>query len=513
VAESRIDGRLAAIGVGGRLGEGAGRELAESAGRLEAGDAALLDPGLQAADLAHAIGLLEAGVLPADVGRRLLGLLLALGEVPVAERPADPRLGDGFANREAWLAERDAEAAGWLCAGRARREGTTVAYHIAVRERLLALVAGAVEAGEALVALAARHTDTLALDYTYLQQAQPTTLAHYLLGFAYPVLRALERIEACYRRTNASPAGVGAVNGARWPLDRRRLADLLGFDDVVIHARDAMWQADHPVEVVSAASTLLLVLDRLAEDLQAWCTSEFGVVELADRHARASMVMPQKKNPYALAFVRGVASTTVGQLAAMAALGRTPSGQVDNRIFAYGEVPRLLERATETARLMAGVLSGLVVDEARLAARVAEGWAQATDLTEALVDEAGLDYRAAHRVVGRAVRLAFERGLGPAALSPALLDEASTALGGRALGLRPETVRAAMDPERAVAGRRGIGGAAPAAVGAMLAECRGGLAAARRWHDEAAARLDTAAADLRAHARTLAAAAPVAATP
>jgi argininosuccinate lyase len=219
VAESRIDGRLAAIGIGGRLDEGAGRELADAAGRLEAGDAALLDPGLQAADLAHAIALLEAGVLPADVGRRLLELLLALGSVPMSDRPADPRLGDGFANREAWLAGRDADAAGWLCAGRARREGTTVAYHIAVRERLLALVAATVQAGEALVGLAARHTDTLTLDYTYLQQAQPTTLAHYLLGFAYPLLRGLERLEACYRRTNASPAGVGAVNAT--PCGRR----------------------------------------------------------------------------------------------------------------------------------------------------------------------------------------------------------------------------------------------------------------------------------------------------
>ena len=98
----------------------------------------------------------------------------------MTDRPADPRLGDGFANREAWLAGHDAEAAGWLCAGRARREGTTVAYHIAVRERLLALVAATTQAGEALVGLAARHTDTLTLDYTYLQQAQPTTLAHYL---------------------------------------------------------------------------------------------------------------------------------------------------------------------------------------------------------------------------------------------------------------------------------------------------------------------------------------------
>src|SRR5262249_7636666 len=157
------------------------------------------------------------------------------------------------------------------------------------RVGLLALTGAVIDAGEALAAAARDHLGTLMPDYTYLQQAQPTTLAHYLLGTAFPLLRGLDRLEACYARTNASPAGIGAVNAARWPLDRRRIAALLGFDDVVTHARDAMWQADHPVEVTAAAMGVLLPLDRLAEDLQVWATSEFGLVELADRHARGSM--------------------------------------------------------------------------------------------------------------------------------------------------------------------------------------------------------------------------------
>jgi argininosuccinate lyase len=503
MADVREDSRLAALGVGGRLEEGAGRELIESAGRLEAGDAAILDAGLHAADMAHAIALVEAGVIPADVATRLVRLLLEMRRVPHAERPADPALGDGFANREAWMAAHDAEAAGWLCAGRARREGTTTAYHIAVRERLLALGDALRAAGVRLVTLAEAHVDTLTLDYTYLQQAQPTTLAHYLLGFAHPLLRDLDRLRACYARTNLSPAGVGGINGARWPLDRSRIAALLGFDGVVTHARDGMWQADQPIEVMSVVVAALVNLDRLAEDLQVWSTTEFGLVELADRHARGSMVMPQKKNPYALAFVRGTASAMIGRLAGVAALGRTPSGQVDNRIFAYGEVPRALDLATETARLMAGVLSGLAVDRPRMAGRASASFAQATDLAEALVTAAGLDYRAAHRVVGRAVGLAVARGLGPGDLSPALLDEAARAVLGRAVEVDAACVRDALDAGAAVAGRTGLGGAAPAAVRDMLAECTGRLAAAGRWHADATSRLHAAATALETRAREL----------
>ena len=499
--------QLEAVGLGGRLLEGPGAELVASAGRLEAADAPILDPGLNAADIGHAIVLLEAGVLPREIGSRLVRELLALRQVPLTARPADPRLGDAFANREAWLAERDAEAAGWLCAGRARREGTTTAYHIAVRDRLLAFAEALIGTGSTLVGLAESHIQTLMPDYTYLQQAQPTTLGHYLLGFAYPVLRDLDRVGACYGRTNMSPAGVGGVNGTRWPIDRDRLAALLGFDGLTTHARDAMWQADQPLEVMSVVTAALLNLDRLAEDLQVWVTSEFDLIELSERHVRGSMVMPQKKNPYALAFVRGVASATIGRLAGAATLGRTPSGQMDNRIFAYGEVPRALDLATETTRLMGAVLGGLTVNRELMARRAHEGWAQATDLAEAVVVETGLDYRAAHRVVGRAVRLAKERGVSPAALSPALLDEAASELVGRPLGLERRAISESMDPARGVAARRVPGGAAPAAVRDMVAECRARLAAARGWGEEAAARLRAAAAALEACAQQVVAAA------
>jgi argininosuccinate lyase len=503
MADATEDSRLAALGIGGRLEEGAGRELVESAGRLEAGDAPILDAGLHAADMAHAIALVEAGVLPRDVGVRLVELLLELRRVPQAERPADPLLGDAFANREAWLAARDAEAAGWLCAGRARREGTTTAYHMAVRERLLALGDALRIAGSRLVTLAETHVDTLTLDYTYLQQAQPTTLAHYLLGFTYPLLRDLDRLRACYARTNCCPAGVGGINGARWALDRRRIAALLGFDDVVTHARDGMWQADQPVEVMGVVVAALLNLDRLAEDLQVWSTAEFGLVELADRHARGSMVMPQKKNPYALAFVRGTASSMIGRLAAAAMLGRTPSGQVDNRIFAYGDVPRALDLATDTVRLMGAVLGGIAFDRERMARRAAESFAQATDLAEALVTAAGLDYRSAHRVVGRAVGLAVGRGLALDALTPELLDEAARALLDRPLDVDAARVREALDASRAVAGRTGLGGAAPSAVRDMLADCTAKLSSAARWHADASDRLHAAAVTLEATAREL----------
>ena len=489
----------------GRLSGRAAPELVESAFRWEVDLAPDLWPWLGPADLAHVLMLIEVGVVPRNPGQRLLALLLELHTLSSDQFPLSPELGDVYTNREHWLADRDREAAGWLSVGRARREATTIAYHLAVRSRLLALITATTSYLRALLGQAEAHITTVMPDYTYLQPAQPTTLAHYLLGFGYPALRDLERLQAAFRRTNRSPAGGGSTNGSRLPLDRQRLADLLGFADILPHPRDGMWQADGPVEVTAALVALLLNLDRLAEDLQIWCTEEFGLVELADDHARSSVIMPQKKNPYALAFVRGVTGELIGRLTSMACVGRTPSGQVDNRIFAYHEVPHALDLTISTARLMDGILRGVSVNGSVMARRAGEGFIQATDVAEVIMQEAGIDYRTAHTLVGRAVRLALsEASDGAKGLSPALLDEAAQSVLGRSLELSGAAIQTVLDPGAIVASRKGPGGAAPEPTRAMIQELRRTVDETEAWQQRTADRIATAEESLVRSARKMA---------
>ncbi|MFQ5577404.1 MAG: lyase family protein, partial [Anaerolineae bacterium] len=455
------------LGQGDRFAEGPAPELVAAPFTLEAGDGPLLHPGLNLADLAHAVMLIEAGLIPPAPGAQLLAELLALHAIPAADFPFDPAHGDAYTNREQYLRRRIPRAAGWLKAGRPRREATTIAYLLAVRARLLALSGALTRLLRAILTLAEAHPATLMPDYTYLQPAQPTTLAHYLLTFAHPVARDLDRLRSAFARANRSPAGSGSVNGSRLPLNRDRLAELLGFDGLALHTRDAMWQPDLPIEVMAVAVAALVNADRLAEDLQIWASAEFGMVELADRHSRISLIMPQKKNPYSLAFVRGAAREMIGQLAGMAALGATPSGQVDNRIFAYGGVPRALERAAAAANLLAATLSGLSVKREVMARRAAQGLSGATDLADVIMLEANLDAGTAHRIVGRAARAALELGQ---PLDAPLLDAAAAEITGAPLTLPEATVAGAMDPAAIVGSRRGPGGAAPEPVTALSDE-------------------------------------------
>jgi argininosuccinate lyase len=316
-------------------------------------------------------------------------------------------------------------------------------------------------------------------DQTYLQQAQPSTFGHYALTFAYPALRDAERLLEGHRWANRSPGGAGCVNGSRLVLDRRRIAGLLGFDEVIPHTRDAMWQTDGMIDLMAAAVSLVTNLSKFAEDLEIWDSQEFDFVELAGPYTRSSVLMPQKRNPYALSIVRGASGILIGRLSGLLAVVKTPSARTDNLIFAYGEVPRSLELAGKVTRLMRGVVSSLEVRSERMLESLLAGFSQATDLAEHVMLSCGVDYRTAYVVVGEAVRSAARLGLRGVDLTGEMLDRAAVERIGRPLGLSGADLSSVLDPREIVLTRTAPGGAAPDVVRSMSESCRAWAAEVR----------------------------------
>jgi argininosuccinate lyase len=455
----------AVLEVGVRLTEAPSPHLAEVAFGRELKAQLGLAAAIGWVDLAHTLTLAERAVIPRSDAGALIAALLALDETPESFAPS-AEYGDLYTNREAWLGMRTG-AVGWLGVARARREALTTAYHLVLCDELLGLGDALAGAAETIVALSLRHRASLMPDYTYLQAAQPTSFGHYVQSFAWPILRDLDRIRALYDRVDQCPAGIGSSNGSVIFQDRTKLADRLGFHRPVPHARDAMWQADIALEACSVALATVVNLDRLGEDLMIFASSEFGFVALADRHARASKIMPQKRNPYALAFVRATANRLIGVQAGVAAAGRTPSGQVDNRLFPYESVPDAVRSAAEVATLTAECLAGLSFDETKARAALDDCATCATDLAERLMTTTGIDYRSAHKVVGRVVRALEESGRSFATANARDVGAALTSAGLPVDRVTDELIATALDPTTCISARTDVGGAAPEEVSAM----------------------------------------------
>jgi argininosuccinate lyase len=440
---------------------GPGEELIAAGYAWETADAPVLHDALNLADLAHAVELADRGILPADASTALLGALLDLAEKAAEDVDYDPRHGELYDSRERHLTARIGADAGWLRAGRTRREAVRIALRITLRTQLLDLVAAAATLAHALADQAERHVETLMPDYTYLQQAQPTTFGHYLLSFADPVLRDADRLLAELAHVNASPAGSGAANGSPILDDREGSARALGFERAIAHTRDAMWQTDPFLHALAAATSLVLTQDKLAEDLEIFASVEFDFVDLAEAYTRPSILMPQKRNPYALTVVRGSAGVLLGRLTGQAAVAKTPSARSDNLIYVYGELPRAIDLARRVTSLSAAVVRTLSARPERMRAALDSGFTQAADLADLLMRRFDADYRTAHRVVQRAVRAGTS-------LDTDTLAHAARDVTGHEWRLDAAELAAALDPAALVRSRTALGGAAPSAMKPMV---------------------------------------------
>lgn len=470
------------LGTDGRISSGPAPELVAAGYALEIGDAPMLHEGLGLADLAHVITLARQQLLPPAHVRPLLTALLELGDVPFEEFPYDVVLGDAYNSRERELTRRIGDLAGWVHLGRTRREAGRIAFRLAVRELILDLDRAASDLASALADRADETADVLWADMTYLQPAQPSTFGHYLASFAEEASRDLTRLRQCYAWVDISPAGSGGVAGTRLGLDRDGLAALLGFAAVGRNTRDTMWNVDGLIDVVAAAVQAALTADRLAEDLQIFASPGFGFVTLDASMCRASVLMPQKRNPYALAVIRSGASTLIGRLTGLMATARTPSAQTDNWLHTYGEVASSLVLSRRVVELASAVVRTLAIDTDALARSAADEQIAATDLADELVLRAGLDYRTAYRVVGRAVARSLEDGRG---ITAASLDEAALIVTGSPLpaGAATFDVAAILDPAALVASRRESGGCAPQVVREEIASLRPIIAENDAWYE------------------------------
>ena len=280
-----------------------------------------------------------------------------------------------------------------------------------------------------------------------------------------------QRLKQLYERVNMSPAGAAIMTGSRYPIKRERTAELLGFDGVITNTRYAVLGYDGwlgvPAEAYTVPALLMMNVSGIASELYLWSNTEFSYVELADRYCGTSSIMPQKKNPYTLMWVRGAAARTYGRLNAYLC---------EMHDMAMGFTRQLaptLDDVLEATEIMTGVLSSLSIKKDRMLANAANlNWICATDIADLIVLEKGLPFRTAHQIVAILVRIGISRGITQTGVTRALVDEAAVEYMGRPLGLSEESIRKALNPAECVKARKLTGGPAPERVEEDIARAR-----------------------------------------
>ncbi len=461
------------------------------------------------AHLAHALMLERQGIVDRDAVAALLRCVLDLAAGGPGAVPVDHRQEDLYSYVERRIVQAlGPEVGGRLHTGRSRNDLNVTTWRMALRTRLLDVLEALAALRGTLLDQAARHAATVMPGYTHTQHAQPVTFGYWLLAAAEVLARDHARLSGALARTDLCPLGAGALTTTAFPLDRDLTADLLGFPGLVEIAYDAVASRDDALEAANACAVLAAFLSRLSTDLMAWGTWEFGFLEIADRHAAVSSIMPQKKNPAALEHIRAAAGMIGGAAAAaLACTKNTAFADVNDAVTAVNEP--VLDAAARTGRilaLMAEVVDGLALRPERMARAAAEGFGTATELADVIVRETGLAFRMAHNVVALVVRDALAAGQSADAILAADLDRAAQALFGRPLAIPAEAVRQALDPAETIRARTVRGGPAPARMAEMLAARRDALARDAATIAAVAARIAAARERCVAQARSMAAA-------
>jgi len=422
-----------------------------------------------AASRVHVAELERLGLVgTADAAR----LHEALGDV--ASRLADgsfawrPEHEDIHMNVEAAvIAAVGPELGGMLQAGRSRNEEIVTDERRWLRQATAQLTGGVRALQATILTRAEQEAGTILPAHTHTQPAQPVLLAHHLLAYVEMLDRDAGRLAAAADRADRSPAGSGAVAGSGLRLDRRSVADRLGFAGITENSIDAVADRDYALETIAALAILLGHLSRLAGELVLWSTPYVGFARLDDAFSSGSSMLPNKRNPDSAELVRARAARVDGDLLAVLSLVR-------GLPLAYHrdlqETRRAMFDAVESAGLCLEVMNGIVdtlaFDRDRMRASAGAGHSRAVLLAERLVAR-GVPFREAHRRIGRLVAAAEEAGVDLASLPEGTLTEALPELHG---DIRPTL-------EEAIAAADVHGGTAPDRVSGALATARERLGA------------------------------------
>lgn len=412
---------------------------------------------------AHARMLAKQGVITQkDADSIVTGLDTILEEIESGNFTWRTELEDVHMNIESRLSELVGDAGKRLHTGRSRNDQVALDFRLFVSDSIRewqSLIKGVVAE---LVEQAAEHVDTLLPGCTHLQPAQPVSLGHHLLAYAWMLARDYERLTDCDKRTRICPLGAAALAGTTYPLDPQAVADELGMYGTFRNSMDAVSDRDFVMEAMFAGSLVMTHMSRLCEELIIWANPNFGYIYLPDAYATGSSIMPQKKNPDVAEIMRGKVGRTYGSLMnLMTTVKGLP--MTYNRDLQEDKEPFLDVNKTVASSLavMAGMLSELRFNTERMATVLRAGFLNATELADFLVGK-GVPFREAHHITGAAVALAEDAGKG---LEELTLDEFQSVS-----SLIDAEVYDVLSYEAAVARRKMDGGTGPASVRSQINE-------------------------------------------
>jgi argininosuccinate lyase len=407
--------------------------------------------------LAHAQMLGECGIIPQEDAEKIKdGLKKIQQKIEKGEVQFSVEHEDIHMNIEKLLIDEIGPVGGKLHTGRSRNDQVATDMHLYLKHQTEEIIGLVESVQQAFLKQAKEHVETILPGYTHLQRAQPVSFAHHLLAYFWMFERDKERLQDSLKRVNILPLGAGALAGTTFPIDRERVADLLGFEGIYPNSMDAVSDRDFIVEFLSIASILMTHISRLSEELVIWSSQEFQFIELDDSFCTGSSIMPQKKNPDVPELLRAktgrVYGNLIGLLTVLKGLPLAYNKDMQEDKEGMFDTVATLDGSL---RLLAPMIETMQVKQDKMRKAVKEDYSNATDIADYLVTK-GLPFREAHEVIGKIVLYSIQHKKYLLELTIEEYKQFSP--------LFEDNIYPILEPEHVVSARNSLGGTAPKQV-------------------------------------------------
>ncbi len=361
-----------------------------------------------AVNKAWAKGLNKIGILSKKEMEEILSAL----EIIEAEfsrdnfaiKPGDEDIHSAIERR---LTEIAGEAGKKIHTGRSRNDQVMTDLFLYLKKAASDILKKITELEKVVIDAAKDNADLIMPGYTHLQQAQPILFSHYLLSLFWLIERDKESLLLGLKHCNIMPLGSAALAGTGFPVDLKTLARDLGFDMISNNSLDITAHRDIPISISFTLTLITSHLSRYASDFILWSTDEFGFIEIDDKYATGSSIMPQKKNPDSLELIRGKAASAIGHLTALLSLCHgLPHSYNRDLQEDKKHIFEIVGIAKGSLEIFLCVLKTLNVKKEKISRSLSPALL-ATEIADYLTEK-GVPFRTAHTITGNIVKWAKE---------------------------------------------------------------------------------------------------------
>ena len=415
-------------------------------------------------NMAHVLMLASTGIISEEAAKAILGVnleMVRMGDKPTF--PIDPNREDIYFNLENYLIQKvGVEIGGQQHTARSRNDLCATVSRIDVRTRLISIFEDLLQLRKALIGLAQENFDAVMPGHTHLQPSEPITFAHYLNAINFALDRDCWRLLSIFQSLNRCPLGGTSMGSSTFPINRQMTSDLLGFSSPLDNSLDCVASRDYVLEAMSAFDILGGTLNRLCNDLYVWATPYYRFIEVDDSVAACSSIMPQKKNPWTLEYIKGKMAHLEGLvIESSVSLRSTPYTHCqDVSVETLTPFWKAADELKAGIKLLGATLRGLKTNKEFMYRAALDSYCTVTELANTLVRIDALSFRTAHGVVAAIVNHMLQQRKLAHEISLAEIQGIYKEKGLKSTRLKEEDVKKALDPSLNVMSKHILGGTA-----------------------------------------------------